>query len=88
MDRSNYFVTLATSLNLNIDTFNADLAGDNVNKKITFDQALAKRVKVTGTPTVYMNGTVVPLDILTDATKLDAAVVAELEKNGIKVPKN
>lgn len=85
-ERSTYFVNLATTFGLNVDTFNSDIASDAVNSKISFDQALGKRVNVTGTPTVYMNGEVVPLETLSDATKLDAAIVAALKKNGVTVP--
>lgn len=87
-ERSNYFVEAATALGLNIDTFNKDLAGSNVNQKISFDLALGKRVNVTGTPTVFINGETVPLETINDATKLDTFVAGILKKNSIAVPGN
>lgn len=87
-ERSSYFNTVATNYGLDIKKFEADIAGDSVNQKISFDQALGKKVNVTGTPTVYMNGTAVPLETLNDQSKLDAAVAAELKKNGVEVSTN
>lgn len=54
--RTKMFNTYATSLGLDIDKFNADVAGAEVNKKISFDQALGKSLSVNATPTFYLNG--------------------------------
>lgn len=61
--RTDKFTEYATGLGINKDTFLKDLAGSQVNQKISFDQALAKKVKVDATPTFYLNG-----------SKLDSAV--------------
>lgn len=56
-DRTNMFVGYATSLGLNKDKFLADLASESVNQKISFDQALGKKLNVNATPTFYLDGT-------------------------------
>ncbi len=61
--RTDKFTEYASGLGINKDTFLKDLAGNQVNQKISFDQALAKKVKVDATPTFYLNG-----------SKLDSAV--------------
>lgn len=54
--RTNTFVTYAKDLGLDTGKFTTDLSSDNVNKKISFDQAVGTKVKVSGTPTFYLNG--------------------------------
>jgi len=58
--RTDKFVEYATSLGLDKDQFVTDIAATNVNKKISFDQALGKKINVSATPTFYFNGE--PLD--------------------------
>lgn len=60
-DRTNYFVSLATSIGVNGDKLLTVLNGDSddsahVNKKINYDIALGKKQGVSGTPTLYLNG--------------------------------
>ncbi|MNL67429.1 DSBA-like thioredoxin domain protein [compost metagenome] len=85
-DRGNYFTDAAKELGLNIDTFNTDMAGVNVTKKISFDQALGKKDKVSGTPTVFLNGQTVELSILNDSAKLEELLKSEMKKQNIEVP--
>ncbi len=59
-DRTDKFASDAVSLGLNKTQFLKDIAGDAVNKKISFDQALGKKLNVNSTPSFYLNGT--PLD--------------------------
>lgn len=54
--RTTVFTNYATSLGLDIDKFNEDIAAKNVNQKISFDLALGKRVEVSSTPTLFLNG--------------------------------
>jgi len=54
--RGELFTQYANELSLNLDTFNADIAGKSVTKKINFDIALGKSVDVSATPTFYLNG--------------------------------
>lgn len=85
-DRGAYFTNAAKELGLNIDTFNADLAGPNVTKKINFDLALGKKDKVTGTPSVFLNGQTIELAVLTDSAKLEDLLKSEMKKQNIELP--
>lgn len=85
-ERGGYFTNAAQELGLNVDTFNTDMAGATVTKKISFDQALGKKDKVSGTPTVFLNGQTVELQTLTDSTKLDDLLKSEMKKQGIELP--
>ena len=90
-ERTDFFAGYATDLGLNVDTFKADIAGKNVNQKISFDQALGKKANVSATPTFYLNGqkpeTIYGEQGGVDSEKLEAAIVNELKKNGIDLPK-
>jgi protein-disulfide isomerase len=55
--RTSVFVSYASQLSLDQAKFKTDLAGSQVNKKISFDQALGNKVGVNATPTFYINGT-------------------------------
>lgn len=86
-DRGTYFTTAAKELGLNIDKFNTDIADTKTTiKKIGFDLALGKKDKVTGTPTVFLNGKVVELKTLNDTNKLDALLKEEMKKQNIELP--
>ncbi|MFZ2835845.1 Disulfide bond formation protein D precursor [compost metagenome] len=85
-DRGAYFTNAAKELGLNVDTFNADLAGPSVTKKINFDLALGKKDKVSGTPSVFLNGQAVELAVLTDSTKLEDLLKSEMKKQNIELP--
>ncbi len=54
--RTATFDTYAESLKLDMDKYNTDLVSSEVNKKISFDQALGKSVSVSATPTFFLNG--------------------------------
>ncbi len=55
-ERTDKFTSYAVSLGLNKDTFLKDIASTNVNQKISFDQALGKKLNVDSTPSFYLNG--------------------------------
>ncbi|MDB5160529.1 MAG: hypothetical protein JWO99_792 [Candidatus Saccharibacteria bacterium] len=54
--RTAEFVGYAGQLSLDEAKFKTDLASAVVNKKISFDQALGKKIGVSATPTFYLNG--------------------------------
>lgn len=85
-ERGAYFTSTAKGLGLSVDKFNTDIASAHVTKKINFDQALGKKDKVSGTPTVFLNGTPVELEVLTDSTKLENALKSEMKKQNIELP--
>ena len=54
--RTDRMVAYANELGLDEAKFRADIASPQVSQKIKFDQALAKKEKITGTPTFTLNG--------------------------------
>lgn len=74
--RTDQFVAYAVSLGLDKDQFLVDIAGEQVSKKISFDQTLGKKVGVNATPSFFLNG-----------EKLDPAVANALvqgDTSGLK----
>lgn len=55
-NRTNLFVSYAGQLSLDEAKFKTDLASTAINRKISFDQALGKKIGVNATPTFYLNG--------------------------------
>jgi protein-disulfide isomerase len=62
------------------------MAGTSVTQKINFDQSLGKKDKVSGTPTVFLNGQAVDLQVLLDSKKLEDLLKAEMKKQNIELP--
>lgn len=85
-ERTEFFKTFAKSLNLDGETFEADLVGERVNKKINYDRALASKSNVTSTPSFFLNGESVGDDVWSSEEKFEAAIVAELKKQGVELP--
>lgn len=85
-ERINVFAKYAQEIGLDVDKFKTDIASENVSKKISYDQAIGKKINVGGTPTFYLNGKELGSDTWGDPTKLEAAIVAELKKNNITLP--
>lgn len=54
--RTTVFNSYAQDLGLDMDKFNADVAGKETGQKINFDMALGKSVDVAATPTFFLNG--------------------------------
>jgi len=74
-DRTTTFTDYAKTLGLDTSRFATDLAGDKVNQKISFDQALAGKINVSATPSFYLNGKPVDSSIWSDAAKLNELIV-------------
>jgi protein-disulfide isomerase len=85
-ERTDFFVSYAKELGLNTETFKTDLASAKVNQKISYDQAVGKKINVNATPTFYLNGKGLDQSSWSDQDKLDATSVAEMKNNGISVP--
>jgi len=85
-DRITVFSKYAEQIGLDLNKFKADLASENVAKKISYDMAVGKKINVNSTPTFYLNGTELSTETWGDPTKLEAAIVAELKKNNIALP--
>jgi protein-disulfide isomerase len=54
--RTDFFVGYASTLGLDTAKFKTDLASTAVNSKISFDQALGKKIGVNATPSFYLDG--------------------------------
>jgi protein-disulfide isomerase len=87
-ERTDFFTGYASDLGLNVDTFKTDLSGANVNQKISFDQAVGKKAKVSATPTIYLNGKQINQDTWGDQAKFDKAIEDELKAKGVALPKS
>jgi protein-disulfide isomerase len=72
-ERNDKFTSYAVALGLDEARFRADLAASTVNSKISFDQAIARKVGVEATPTFYINGNLV------DKTASSALVQGDAE---------
>lgn len=55
-ERTNKFAQYAESLGLDKERFLTDTASTPVSTKISFDQAIGKKINVNSTPTFYLNG--------------------------------
>lgn len=85
-DRINTFAGYAKELGLNEDKFRTDIASENVAKKVSYDLALGKKIKVSSTPTFILNGKELSNEVWGDPAKLEAAIIDELKKNNIELP--
>lgn len=54
--RTNVYVGYASQLGLDTAKFKTDLGSNAVNDKISFDQAIGKKLNVDATPTFYLDG--------------------------------
>lgn len=63
--RSDQFADFAAQIGLNRDEFIKNLSekSEQINQKINFDQALGKKMNVTGTPAMYVNGKVLDTQV-------------------------
>ena len=56
-DRTEYFVQAAVSIGVDGDQLRDDISNNkDIKKKIDFDTALGKKVQITGTPGIFVNG--------------------------------
>lgn len=80
--RIDRFRGYATSLNLDIDTFMADLDSDSVKDKIAFDEALfAKTGLEKSTPTIILNGQKISSEVSQDVVQGSGELLrAEINK--------
>ena len=55
-DAKTIFVSYAQRLNLNLNQFNSDVGSNLINQRITADLQRGASMRVTGTPTVFLDG--------------------------------
>lgn len=75
--RTETFRSYAQSLNLDTEKFMTDVASENVNRKISFDQALGKKAGASATPTFYLNGEKLNEEISNNIVQSDGAKLKE-----------
>lgn len=85
-DRTNAFAGYATSIGVDKNKFLASLDDPAVNQKISYDQAIAKKINVDSTPTFYLDGVQLDSSIWSDEAKFADAINAELKKANITPP--
>ncbi len=90
-ERTNMFTSYAKSLGLNETQFQADLSSNAVSQKITYDQAIGQKVGVDSTPSLYLNGTKLSSNIISDVQQgsgnlLRDALDAQLKAAGVTPP--
>lgn len=85
-ERGSFFENLAKDLGLDIEKFKTDIAEPKINEKINYDTDLGKKVGVKGTPSFYLNGTLIDSAIYGSEAKFIEAINTELTKAGIELP--
>ena len=90
-ERTDAFVGYATLLELDIAQFKTDLASEAVGQKISFDQAIGKKLNVDSTPTFYLNGVKIEGEVVSDVQngtgdKLRTLINDALKKAGVTLP--
>lgn len=84
-ERTKFFTDYAQELGLNTDTFTVDLAGDMVNQKISFDQAVGKKAGADATPTFILDGKKLN-DEWANEAQFEEVIVNALKAKGITLP--
>lgn len=87
-ERTDLFASYAQAIGIDKTKFETLLSksSSRINQKISFDQALGRKLDITGTPTFYLNGTQLTSEQFGTEEAFDAAIKAELEKQGVKLP--
>ena len=82
--RDAQFEKYAMQLGLDITKFKEDVASDKVAKKINFDQSLGKNNGVTGTPSLFLNGSTLATDKYSSTDTIRNTLDAALKEAGIE----
>ncbi len=82
--RTDTFVDYARTIGLDEDTFRQALESNSVNKKISFDQALGKKVGVSSTPTIFLNGEQISEEVLNSVIQGDGSELTKLIDEKLK----
>lgn len=86
-DRTAIFKRYAKEIGLDEAKFDQNLrdASDQINKKIAYDQSLGRKIKVSATPTFYLNGTLMTQEQTSSQEVFEKAITDELKKQGVSV---
>lgn len=90
-ERTNKFADYAKQVGADATKFKNDLGSQNISKKIAYDQAIGRKINVTGTPSLFLNGEKLSEDISGSLVKGDAKPLRELlntklKENGVEPP--
>ena len=82
-ERTTLFASYAKEIGIDNATFEKNLANVSINEKISFDQALGKKINISGTPTLLLSGEKLSDEVTNDlirssGAKLDALIKAKL----------
>ena len=83
-ERDSLFSQYAREVGVNKDDFTKALDSASIGKKISFDQALGKKVKVSGTPTFFLNGTLIKEDVTNNVIQSDGSQLKKLIDEALK----
>lgn len=78
--RLDKFTEYAQQLGLDVDKFKADVASENVSKKINYDLALGRKKSIKGTPSVFINGREVDSSVWGNEAEFKKLIDDELAK--------
>jgi protein-disulfide isomerase len=83
-ERDGLFTGYAEAIGINKERFVADLSNANISKKISYDQALGKKVNVSGTPTFFLNGKELEESVTNNIIQADGAELKKLLDEALK----
>ena len=86
-ERGKVFEGYAKQIGLDGAKFTKELdeLSSRINQKISFDQALGRKLDVSGTPSFFLNGTKISEDDTSSDEAFTKVIEAELEKQGVKI---
>lgn len=85
-ERTNIFINYAKDLGLDINQFKKDLENELVAQKIARDQALGKKAGATSTPTLVLNGKILPQGEWETPEKLEKIIQDAIKASGQELP--
>jgi protein-disulfide isomerase len=89
-DRGDVFARYAEQSGLDKAAFSALLTdrSADINKKINFDIALGRKANVSGTPTFFLNGTLLDSEQFNSKESFENALLEEFKKQNVPVPES
>lgn len=79
-ERTDTFVSYAKTVGVkDLEKFKADMASNEVSKKISFDQALGRKQEASATPTILLNNKKIEGETWGDPAKMKAAIEEALK---------
>lgn len=84
--RTEFYISQAKKLGLDADKFKKDMSSADVDKKIKYDQAMARQSKLEATPSFILNGKLIDDEVWSDSEKFKKLINDELIKNNIEPP--